>query len=265
MAEKRYVGPGKFVWHELLTGDVDKAAEYYSRLFNWTFKDIERGGPHPYRCFGKDGVDFGGIVPLDPSRGEEPHWIPYVTVEDVDGLLEHMGKLGGTVMAGPAELPDFGRCLMVKDPTGAPVVLHSGGDPDEELGDDPPAPGKIIWNDLLSRDPLAAGRFYCGVFGWELFTMDMEAQGTYYLLRRGEINEAGILLKPESAEGSSSWLPYVAVADLNLACVEAAHHGGAIHLPPTDLHGAGTFAVISDPTGGVLALFQPGPAQQGEP
>jgi hypothetical protein len=103
--------------------------------------------------------------------------------------------------------------------------------------------------------------FYCGVFGWQLFTMDLQAQGTYYLLRRGEVNEAGILVKPDSAEGGSVWLPYVAVEDLDVSCVEAAHYGGAIHVPPSDLHGAGRFAVTGDPTGGVLALFQPNPQQ----
>ena len=87
MAEKRYVGPGKFVWHELLTTDVEKATDYYRRLFNWSFRDIDRGGPHPYRCFGRNGVDFGGLVPLNPSLGGEPRWIPYVTVEDVDTIV----------------------------------------------------------------------------------------------------------------------------------------------------------------------------------
>lgn len=257
MAEKRFIGPGKFVWHELLTGDVEKATDYYRRLFAWDFRDIDRGGPQPYRCFGRNGVDFGGLVPLHPSLGGEPRWIPYITVEDVDSIVANMGQLGGELLAGPAELPDFGLCALVKDPTGATVALHSDGDPDEELREGPPEPGEIIWNDLLSREPIQAGEFYCSAFGWEIFTMDMGPQGTYYLLRRGETNEAGILLKPEEAEGSSSWLPYVAVEDLNLSCVEAAHHGGAIHLPPTDLHGAGQFAVIGDPTGGVLALFQP--------
>lgn len=258
MGEKRFVGPGKFVWHELVTHDVEKAAEYYRRLFKWEFRDVERGGRHPYRCFSAVGRDLGGIVPLDPRREEEPHWIPYVTVEDVDGMLPHLEVLGGSRVSGPAELPGFGRCAIARDPGGAYVALHSGGDPDEELPDGMPGPGGIIWNDLLSREPMEAGKFYCGVFGWHLFTMDLEAQGTYYLLRREEVNEAGILLKPESARGKSTWLPYVAVSDLNVACVEAAHHGGAIHLPPADLHGAGRFAVIGDPTGGVVALFQPG-------
>lgn len=257
MGEKRFSGPGKFVWHELLTHDVEKAAGYYRHLFDWDFREIERGGRHLYRCFGKDGREFGGIVPLDEARGEDPYWLPYVTVEDVDAMLPNLETLGGSRSSGPAELPGFGRCAIAADPGGARVALHSGGDSEEEIPDGMPAPGNIIWNDLLSRDPMAAGKFYCGVFGWQLYTMDLGDQGTYYILRRGEVNEAGILLKPDSASGKSAWLPYVAVADLNLSCVEAAHHGGSIHLPPADLHGAGKFAVIGDPTGGVVALFQP--------
>jgi hypothetical protein len=257
MSEKRYVGAGKFVWHELATSDVDRAVEYYGSLFKWSFKDVYRGGSGMYRSFGADGVDFGGFVTLDPGRDKQSRWLPYVTVENVDQGVSDTEKLDGTVIAGASDVPGFGRCAVVQDPTGAAIALHAGGDPLEELHQGPPRPGSIIWNDLVCRDPQAAGKFYCGIFGWQLFTMDLEAQGTYYLLRRGDVNEAGILLKPEAAEGASSWLPYVAVEDLDVSCVEVAHYGGAIHVPPSDLHGAGRFAVTGDPMGGIIALFQP--------
>jgi predicted enzyme related to lactoylglutathione lyase len=257
MSEKRYVGPGKFVWHELATSDVDRAVEYYGRLFKWSFKDLYRGESGMYRSFGADGVDFGGIVTLEHGSDKQPGWLPYVTVENVDQGVANAEQLNGTVITSASDVAGFGRCAVVRDPTGTPIALHAGGDPREELYQGPPRPGSIIWNDLICRDPQAAGKFYCGVFGWQAFTIDLEDQGTYFLLRRGDVNEAGILLKPDAAVGGSSWLPYVAVEDLDVSCVEAAHYGGAIHVPPSDLHGAGRFAVTGDPTGAVIALFQP--------
>lgn len=256
MKEKRFAGTGRFVWHELVTSDVGAAVDFYGSLFGWDFRE----GPGPSRegdrVFSLGTTDLGRIIPLHESDTEPPAWLPFVTVEDVDRSIADALNLGGGVVSSPSSIAGFGEYALLRDPSGAQVAVFTGGDPDEEIDEGAPRPGTFIWNDVISRNPEESARFYCGLFGWQLFTMDLGPQGTYLLMRRGEVNEGGVIRKPEDAEGPSTWLPYVAVEDLVSSCAEAARQGGAIFVPPSDLHGAGNYAVIGDPAGAILALFE---------
>jgi hypothetical protein len=256
MKEKRFAGSGRFVWHELVTGDVDVAVDFYGRLFGWDFREGSRPSRERDRIFSVGNVDLGRIIPLHEADTVPPSWLPFVTVEDVDRSIADALNLGGGVVSSPSSIAGFGEYALLHDPSGAQVAVFTGGDPDEDLDEGPPRPGTFIWNDVISRNPEESAKFYCGLFGWQLFKMDLGSQGTYLLMKRGEVNEGGIIRKPEEAEGPSTWLPYVAVEDLANSCAKAARDGGSILVPPSDLHGAGTYAVIADPAGAILALFE---------
>ena len=49
-------------------------------------------------------------------------------------------------------------------------------------------PGKFIWHDLLTPDPMSAGKFYEALFGWQI-----DYQGQYAVVRNGDKPIAGIL------------------------------------------------------------------------
>jgi len=49
-------------------------------------------------------------------------------------------------------------------------------------------PGKFIWHDLLTPNPLLAGKFYEELFGWQI-----ECQGHYAVVPNGDKLIAGIL------------------------------------------------------------------------
>lgn len=257
MEEKRFKGEGRFVWYELATTNVGGAEEFYGKLFGWEFCSDYRRSGEPYRSFSLGGVELGGIIPLEPSWGDTPFWLPFVTAEDVDQSTADAVKLGGTMLSPAGSIVGFGERAVLRDPAGGVIAAFSGGDPDELVSTDEPKAGTFIWNDLLSTNPEETGKFYCGLFGWQLFTMDLGTDRPYYILKRGEVNEGGIVLKPETAEGPSAWLPYVAVSEVNEACLAAVQNGGAIFVPPSDLHGAGTYAIIGDPEGAMIALFAP--------
>ena len=263
MKKKESVEAGRFVWYELITGNIDEAADFYGPLFGWKFKNIYRGDAGMVRTFSVDGRDVGSIRNPETPGDFTPHWIPYVTVENVEFGVAAAKKLGGQVISPPSVLVGLGESATVEDPGGARIGLLAAGDPDDLPDDATPGPGNFIWNDLLAREPDKAGEFYCGVFGWQLYSMDMGDEGTYYLLRRDEINEGGILLKPDQAEGSSTWLPYVSVRDCDNACVQAAHQGGSVFVPPSDMHGVGRYAITGDRARALIALFEPGAAVTG--
>jgi predicted enzyme related to lactoylglutathione lyase len=263
MKKKGSAGAGRFVWHELITGNIDEAADFYGPLFGWEFKDVYRGDAGMVRTFSVDGRDAGSIRNPEIPGDFPPHWLPFVTVEDVGLGAAAAERLGGQVLSPPGLVPGFGESATVEDAGGARIGLLAADGIDDLPADAPPGPGHFIWNDLLAREPKKAGEFYCGVFGWQFYSMDMGEGGIYYLLRRDEINEGGIVLKPDQAEGSSMWLPYVAVPDCDSACVQAAHQGGSVFVPPSDLHGAGRYAVAGDRARALIALFEPGPAVTG--
>jgi len=256
MGKMRFAGAGRFVWHELSTVNVGQAAVFYGNLFGWQFEERYRVSTGTYRSFSIHGEEIGGMVALDKDAGESSFWLPFVTVENVEQSTADALTLGGTILSPASVIAGFGELAVLEDPGKGRIAAFTGGDPGEEVYDGPPRPGTFLWNDLLSRDPEGAATFYCGLFGWRLFTMDLGEQGAYYLLRRDEVNEAGIIRKPEDAEGDSSWLPYVAVEDVNLSCMKALQEGGKIFLPPSDLHGAGLYAIIGDPGGASLAILQ---------
>ena len=36
---------GKFVWHDLMTSDVDRSVAYYTELLGWGINEVDMGGP----------------------------------------------------------------------------------------------------------------------------------------------------------------------------------------------------------------------------
>jgi predicted enzyme related to lactoylglutathione lyase len=52
------------------------------------------------------------------------------------------------------------------------------------------------------------------------------------------------------------WLPYVEVDDADAAAARARKNGGTVMMGPEDIPTIGRFAVIQDPTGGVLAVMK---------
>jgi hypothetical protein len=85
----------------------------------------------------------------------------------------------------------------------------------------------------------------------------MGEMGTYHLLKRGGADAGGMLAMPPGAEGPSSWLPYVAVDDVDSTTDRVEELGGRIFVPPSDIPGVGRFSVTADPTGASIALYKP--------
>jgi len=56
--------------------------------------------------------------------GERPNWLPYVALDDADATLARARKLGGTICAGPEDIPNVGRRFgVLQDPTGAALAI----------------------------------------------------------------------------------------------------------------------------------------------
>jgi len=131
-------------------------------------------------------------------------------------------------------------------------------------------PGRFAWYELVTTDVAAAKAFYTKVMGWR--ALDASVPGrAYTLFTAGNALVSGLMDLPEDARkmgASPSWLGYVAVDDVDATADRIKHLGGAVHVPPTDVHNISRFAIFTDPQTARLALFKwlnPGQQQPVEP
>lgn len=122
-----------------------------------------------------------------------------------------------------------------------------------------PAPGSIGWLDLTVEDAPRLRDFYSAVAGWKAGEVPM---GDYadFVMSDGEGGEprAGIC----HARGANAglppvWLVYVVVADLDASLSSATALGGEILAGPKAT-GRDRYAVLRDPAGASIALWQKG-------
>ncbi len=121
------------------------------------------------------------------------------------------------------------------------------------------SPGTFSWVDLATTDAEAAKRFYCELFGWTAEDMPTDAGNDYTMLQldgdlvcalwqmQGEMKSQGI---------PPHWQSYITVDDVDAMADKAAKLGATIAMPPMDVMTAGRMAVIQDPTGAMVALWQ---------
>jgi predicted enzyme related to lactoylglutathione lyase len=117
------------------------------------------------------------------------------------------------------------------------------------------APGTPAWVDLGTPDPAAARTFYSTLFGWEIQDLGPEAGGyTIATLRGKQVAGLGPLMAPGQPP---AWTTYVYVDDVDATAKAVEAAGGTVMAPPFDVMEAGRMAVFMDPTGAVIAGWQP--------
>jgi predicted enzyme related to lactoylglutathione lyase len=126
--------------------------------------------------------------------------------------------------------------------------------------DDYPA-GVPCWVDTLQADVNAALDFYGQLFGW---TFDGPGPlpgglpGQYFVAQLKGREVAGIGSLPGGSEGQAiaSWNTYVKVDSVDAAAAGAGGAGGTVLLAPFDASPAGRGAVLADPTGAPICVWE---------
>jgi predicted enzyme related to lactoylglutathione lyase len=113
-------------WNELQTRDAEAAGDFYSGLFGWEIEPIKEDGRLVYTTIKNAGNQNGGFMPMTEQHGDAPSfWLPYFTVSSRDAAMEKARGLGGTVLAGPLDLPS-GKIAVLGDPQGAAFAVFEG-------------------------------------------------------------------------------------------------------------------------------------------
>jgi uncharacterized protein len=124
--------PGSLSWTELYTSDAAAAKEFYSKVFDWRFGEMEMpGGGGTYTLITPAGLPEermqGGLMQL--GKGDltltdgRPYWHPVFAVADCDAAVAAVTANGGSVQMGPEDAPGVGRLAVCLDPSNADFVV----------------------------------------------------------------------------------------------------------------------------------------------
>lgn len=248
MQEIHYT-PGRFVWHELVTVDVEAARRFYGELAGWQIDTPQRSFMESYAYLTKNGQKIGGVI-LRPGPHVPPHVLGFVSVLDVDGTLERAREHRAAVLVPPME-SQFGRAAVLQDPQGASLgvcrALH--GDAPEGAR---PELGAFCWNQLNTSDANNAASFYCKVFPWQREPRAGLPDLSAFTQSARPI--AGLMQAPQGT--FAQWLVYLSVERLEHARALVKQLGGTIVSETISIAGVGQICVIQDNVGTILALFE---------
>lgn len=121
--------------------------------------------------------------------------------------------------------------------------------------------GLITWVDLATTDVEAARVFYSELLGWESEDVPTPMGVPYTFFRKDGKLVAGMGPQPPEVAAAgvpSLWQTYVSVDSVDEVVAKVESAGGTVHMPPMDVMAQGRMALIADPTGAVLGLWQPG-------
>lgn len=237
--------PGKVVWHDLVTPSLKRAKSFYSGLLGWTFEDVSNG----YTLARNNGQLVAGIAKLNTS-GQPGHWVPLLSVSDMQTVLTHTTDSGGAVVLEPFTVPGRGEVALVRDPQGAAfgIVQSSEGDPVDR--------GRVenewLWDEVWTQDVPAAIHYYRDVADFEVGEKSIYDITYNYLQRDGQPRFG--FLEKSRADIETTWVSYILVADVNAAASQAEALGGKVLLAPRADVRDGTVAIIADPDGAGLVL-----------
>ena len=130
--DDRMKSHGHIGWCDLMSDNVDKARDFYTKVLGWDTEvmDIGKG---PYTVFKIGDRPVAGLMakPREAAAAGAPTaWTSYVTVDDVDACTATVTGAGGGVIVEPVDIPAVGRMAIIQDPTGGVIGIIKYANPD---------------------------------------------------------------------------------------------------------------------------------------
>jgi predicted enzyme related to lactoylglutathione lyase len=123
--------------------------------------------------------------------------------------------------------------------------------------------GSFSWAELATTDTTGAKDFYTALFGWTFTDGPMgpgpEDVYTRLQLEGKDVGALYPMMKEQRAQGAPPfWLAYVTVGSADEAAKKTRDLGGKVCADPFDVMDYGRMAILQDPTGATLAVWQAG-------
>ena len=229
---------GKFVWHDLVTSDTQKAKAFYGELFGWKFQDKEG-----YTMVYNHQKPIAGIIEVSQKNREKGSvWLPWISVKSVDKAVASVMKHNAKIIKGPLVMEQRGKGVLLEDPYGAQFVLVRtvSGDP----LDNRPEVGDWLWNELWTNEAQKSETFYQGIGGYRVSSN----KNGYRIFMVQDKWRAGIR-EIKKQEITQHWVPVVRVESLTKTLSSVDKAGGKVLLSPRKSLMNGNVALIMDSVG----------------
>jgi predicted enzyme related to lactoylglutathione lyase len=119
---------GGWHWTELMTPDEKKALAFYEKVFGYGHDTMDMGPMGTYFMW-HDGEQKtnGGMSNAATAMKAPPHWLHYVTVDDIDATVERIKNNGGKILNGPMDIPGDDKIAQCQDPQGGFFAIFAKG------------------------------------------------------------------------------------------------------------------------------------------
>lgn len=107
--------------------------------------------------------------------------------------------------------------------------------------------------EFMTDDPDKCKAFYAEVLGWEFDDASMPG---YTLIKTGGEPDGGLMKRPPEAPNVALNV-YFQVDDIDAILGKATGAGGNVLVPKTAIPNVGSFAMVADPEGICVGIFQP--------
>jgi len=115
--------------------------------------------------------------------------------------------------------------------------------------------GRFVWHEQVSSDPKQAQEFYTQLFGWG--TEVFKAGEVDYTMISSTGQTHGGFGKAMEGAPPPHWLSHVRVANVDDSLLKVEAAGGKLAAGPFEMGGVGRMAIITDPQGAYVSLYQP--------
>jgi len=119
--------------------------------------------------------------------------------------------------------------------------------------------GHFHWNELRTRDSERAKRFYAESIGWTFQATSTPDGHTYWLALCDGKPVAGLfhLVSPRFDDVPESWIPFLAVDDVDARVATAIRAGAKLMMPLFDVPNVGRIAMLMEPGGAGIGWITP--------
>jgi uncharacterized protein len=116
--------------------------------------------------------------------------------------------------------------------------------------------GTFCWVDLVSVDQDASKAFYTALFGWDYQDFPT-GDGAFYSVAQLEGKAVAAIVPLPDPSVPPHWNCYVSVENADAAAARAQELGATVVQPAGDVGDSGRLAVIQDPQGALLSVWEP--------
>lgn len=236
----------RFTSFDLFSPNSQTAQSFYNTVFGWTFENTEDNDQvtivHNHHVIGTI-INYE----VDKDGTDNARWISNLAIPNFDAVLSNVKKLGGIISAGPENDSLRGKIAIIEDPTGAELLLSETKNTYQKSKNQ--VEGDFVWIDLFTNNKQPSAEFYTAIAGFNMLT-DPSVPEHVYFVSDHNIRAGMVVYSWEDV--APNWLPYIGVKDVVKTIRMAYDAGGNLLIK------SGKSAVIEDPTGAAIGIFEIG-------